>query len=97
MEFFFLISPTELDAPIPLGILYFPLEDLILHFLRPVRLNHPYLIYNRIVFDTIGETSSVMIGCYFNPTEYYPTSDPLLMSSSWVIGVEPYDGHQYQL
>jgi len=36
-----------------------------------------------------------MFRYYFNPTEYYPTSDPLLMYSSWVVGVEPYVGHQY--
>jgi len=74
-----------------------PFRVLILHFLRPVRLNHPYLIYSRTLFDTTGETSSVMFRCYFNPTEYYPMSNPLLMYSSWVVGVEPYDGHQYQV
>jgi len=75
---------------------------LIPHFLRPVRLNHPYLIYNRIIFDTIGETSSISFGYYFNPTEYYPTSNPIPVltrvgDGDWVIGVEPFDGHQYQI
>jgi len=85
------------DTPIPLRIFSNPFRVLILHFLRPVRLNPPYLIYSRTVFDTIGDTSSVMFGFYLNPTEYYPTSDPILMYSSRVIGVEPYVGHQYHV
>ena len=68
----FLISPTELDTPIPLGILYFPLEDLILHFLRPVRWNHPYLIYSRIIFDTIGETFPSYVWMLFQSHRILP-------------------------
>jgi len=94
-NFFIVLTYSELDTPIPLEIFYNHFSELILHFLRPVRWNPPYLIYSRIIFDTIGETSSVMFRYYFNPTEYYPTSDPLLMYSSWVVGAEPYVGHQY--
>jgi len=44
----------------------------------------------------------VMFGCYFNPTGYYPTSNPTPVltrvgDGGWVVGVEAYDGHQYHL
>lgn len=43
-----------------------------------------------------------MFGCYFNPTGYYPTSNPTPVltrvgEGGWVVGVEAYDGHQYHL
>jgi hypothetical protein len=37
---------------------------------RPVSLNPPYLSYTKTIFNPIGETSSVMFGYYFNPTDY---------------------------
>ena len=65
------------DKCIPCSEVLLSFLESTLHFLRPVRLNHPYLIYSRTLFDTTGEPSSVMFRCYFNPTEYYPMSNPL--------------------
>jgi hypothetical protein len=43
---------------------------------RPVSLIPPYLSYTKTIFNPTGETSSVMFGYYFNPTDYYPMSNP---------------------
>jgi len=64
----------------------------LLDFDGPVRLNPPYLSYTITIFNPTGETSSVMFGYYFNPTDYYPMSFPLTnFRPSWVISVLPYD------
>ncbi|MGB1102783.1 MAG: hypothetical protein ACPG21_04075 [Crocinitomicaceae bacterium] len=55
--------------------------------IRPVRY-HPYLPYTITIFNPTGETSSVMFGYYFNPTDYNPMSNPLTnLCPSWVKSV----------
>ena len=84
----------EVDGIIPLW------NILIWNFLWPVRwveLFHPYQIYRQTIFGIIGETLSTMFRYYFNLVDYYPTSDPLLHYSSWVIVHLPYVGELYRI
>ena len=45
------------------------------NFKGPVRL-HPYPPYSQPLFNPIGDTSTDIFRYYFNPSVYYPTSDP---------------------
>ena len=55
---------------------------------RPVSLNPPYLSFTKTIFNSTGETSSVMFRYYFNPTDYYPMSFPLTnFRPSWAKSV----------
>jgi hypothetical protein len=40
------------------------------------------MITTQIIFGIIGETSSVIFRYYSNPTDYYPTSDPIFLIGS---------------